>query len=61
RTKEHLTKTKGSRVTQKSKRKVTLKEVRHGVVNRQQPAGTKEENVELIDKERISGCRQGSK
>ncbi len=57
RTKEHLTKTKGSCVTQKSKRKVTLKEVQHGVVNQQQPVGAEEEDVELTDKERVSRRR----
>ncbi len=57
RTKEHLTKTKGSRVTQKIKGKVTLKEVRHEVVHRQQLAGTKEEDVEPIDEERVSRRR----
>ncbi len=32
-------------------KEVTLKEIRHGVVNRQQPAGTKEEDVKPTDED----------
>ncbi len=48
-------------MTLKLKEGVTPKEVRHGVVNRQQPAGVQEEDVAPTDENRVSGRRRGSK
>ncbi len=49
--KENPSGSKRNRVTLKSRGKVTPKEVRHVVVNRQQPAGVQEEDVEPTDEE----------